>query len=208
MKEAAETLIEIWKKRHIGGSFVATRQEAVARMLELIPPKATVGFSGSQTLEQIGAVKALQARATPVFDQYQPGITKEQSRQLRRQGACAEYYLASANGIAGTGELVFLSAFGNRIAGVSNAPGVLIVCGMNKVVDTLDEALRRAREYATPLNCKRLNWNTPCFREGVCNKTICEFDEYTRMCCQLLVIEAEVNPGRLNVILVGETLGF
>jgi hypothetical protein len=32
--------------------------------------------------------------------------------------------------------------------------------------------------------------------------------EYRRMCCQVLIIEAEAGPGRLAVILVGEKLGF
>jgi hypothetical protein len=106
------------------------------------------------------------------------------------------------------GELVFFSAYGNRTAGISYARNVIVVCGINKLTKDLEAALNRARQYATPLNCKRLNWNTPCFQDGICRKEICLFPEYKRMCCQILIIEAEVVADRLKVIFVGEDLGF
>jgi acyl-CoA hydrolase len=153
-------------------------------------------------------VKGLVARGTPVINQYKPGLSKEESIELRKQGLLADYFLASANAIASTGELVFFSANGNRTAGVAQGKNVIIVAGINKVVTDMNEALKRAREYATPLNCKRLNWNTPCFQDGICRQSICFPPEYKRMCCQIMVIEAEVVPERLKVLLVGESLGF
>jgi acyl-CoA hydrolase len=128
--------------------------------------------------------------------------------ELRRQGAQADYYLASANAISEKGELVFFSAYGNRTAGIAYAKNIIIVAGINKIVPTLEEAVKRAREYATPLNSKRLNWAAPCLADGICRKEICFAPEYKRMCCQILVIEAEVTLGRLRVILIGEKLGF
>jgi len=106
------------------------------------------------------------------------------------------------------GELVFFSGYGNRTAGISYAKNVVVVCGINKITPNLEEALKRAREYATPLNCQRLNWNSACLADGICRREICLFPEYKRMCCQVLIIEAEVTPERMRVILVGENLGF
>ena len=178
-------------------------------ILGMVSVSGSVGISGSQTLEQIGIVGRLEARGTKVFNPYKSGITWEESQVQRRKGAVeADYYLASANGVSETGELVFFSAFGNRIAGISYAPKVIIVCGINKIVPTFAKALKRGREYATPLNCKRLNWSAPCLKDGVCHNDICLFPEYKRMCCQVLVIEAEPAPERLKVIVVGEKLGF
>jgi len=203
-----EDLIKIWQKRNISGFYCQNKEQAAAKILELIPSNSSVGISGSQTLGQLGIVKQLEERGNKIFNQYKPGINRQESLELRNQGAQAEFYLASANALSEKGELVFFSAYGNRTAGIAQAAKVIIVCGINKITPDLNAALVRAREYATPLNCKRLNWNTPCFADGICRKEVCLFPEYKRMCCQVLIIEAEVNPQRLKVILVGEKLGF
>jgi L-lactate utilization protein LutB len=208
MDERADNLIQNWQKRNILGLYCANKNEARDKVLEMIPLSSTVGISGSVTLDQLGIVKRLEARGNKVFNQYKTGISREENLELRRQGSAADYYLTSANAISVKGELVFFSGYGNRIAGISYAKNVIVVSGMNKITPNLDEALKRARDYATPLNCKRLNWNTPCFKDGICRKEICLFPEYKRMCCQILIIEAEVMPDRLKVILVGENLGF
>jgi hypothetical protein len=201
-------LIKNLHKRNILGLYCENKEQTAEEMFKIIPQSASLGISGSQTLEQLGIVKRLEARGNKVFNQYKPGISREENLELRRQGIQADYYLASANAISEKGELVFFSAYGNRTAGISYAKNVIIICGINKLTPTLEEALKRAREYATPLNCKRLNWNSACVKDGICRKEICLFPENKRMCCQILVIEAEVTPDRLRVILVGENLGF
>lgn len=208
MDVMSASLIKNLEKRNIGGIFCATGEQAIQKLLEIIPQGASVGISGSQTLEQLAVVKRLEARGDKVFNQYKPGISREENLELRRKGTEADYYLTSANAVSQQGELVFFSGYGNRTAGISYAKKVIVVCGMNKITPSIEEALKRAREYATPLNCKRLNWNTPCFKDGICRKEICFLPEYKRMCCQIFIIEAEVDPKRLTVILVGEKLGF
>lgn len=208
MDKKIENLIRIWQKRNIAGFYCGTKGEAVAKMFSLVPESATIGMSGSVTLGELGILKQLEARGNQIFSPYKPGISQEEAMGLRIKGTQADYYLASPNAISEKGELVFFSGYGNRTTGVSGAKNVIVVAGLNKIAPDLSEALKRAREYATPLNCKRLNWNTPCFSDGICRKEICLFPEYKRMCCQILIIEAEVNPERLKVVLVGESLGF
>jgi len=207
MEQRVAELIRNWQRRNILGMYCENKSEAVQKILAIIPQDVTIGISGSVTLDQLEMVKQLEARGNKVFDQYKT-VNREESLEVRRQGAQADFYLASANALSEKGELVFLSGFGNRTAGISNAKNAIIVCGINKLVPNLVEALKRAREYATPLNCKRLNWNTPCLQDGVCHNEICLFPEYKRMCCQVLTIEAEVTPDRLKVILINENLGF
>ena len=184
-------LLGEWEKKNIPGFFCAGKQQAVDKILEIIPVSATIGISGSVTLDQLGIVRRLQERGNRVFNQYQPGITAEEKAALRNQGTQADYYLSSANAVSKNGELVFLSAYGHRIAGLANAKNVLLVCGINKLTADLDAALKRAKGYATALNFQRLNW-----------------PKDKRMCCQVLIIEGETDPGRLKVILVGEELGY
>ena len=202
-------LLKNWQRRNIAGIYCANKLEAERMILEIIPPAASIGISGSVTLEQLGIARILEARGNKVFNQYKDGISREESLALRRHGSLADYYLASANAISEKGELVFFSAYGNRIAGISYAKNVIIICGINKITANIDKALKRSREYATPLNCARLNWvDSPCFKDGVCRQEICFFPENKRMCCQILIIEAEVTPERLKVILIGENLGY
>lgn len=208
MEEKINNLIKTWQKRNISGFYCNNKVEAVNKILEMVPENVTVGISGSLTLDQLAIVKYLETRGNKVFNQYKTGISREENLEIRRQGAWADYYLASANALSEKGELVFFSGYGNRTAGIAYAKNVLIVCSINKITSNLEEAIKRAREYATPLNCKRLNWNSPCAADGICRKEICLFPEYKRMCCQVLIIEAEVTPDRMKVILVGENLGF
>jgi acyl-CoA hydrolase len=167
-----------------------------------------VGLSGSVTLTELGIVEKLTQRGTKVINQYLPSLTREESLRLRKEGAQADYFLASPNAIAESGELIFLSAFGNRIAGVSNAKNVILVAGINKITQDVASALKRSREVAAPQNCRRLNYASACFAEGVCRENICFTPDYKRMCSQVLIIEAEIVPGRLSVIVVNEQLGY
>lgn len=208
MDKKIEGLFKNWQKRNIQAAYCPDQAAAVNKILEMVPLSASVGISGSVTLDQLAIVKELESRGNKVFNQYKPGLSREDSLKLRREGAGADYYLTGVNAISQNGELVFFSAFGNRTSGIAYAENVIVVAGVNKITPDIASALKRAREYATPLNCKRLNYNTPCFAEGICRQEICLFPEYKRMCCQILIIEAEVSSDRLKVILVNEKLGF
>lgn len=208
MDKKITNLINNWQKRNIAGIFCKNKETAAEKILEIIPKSESVGLSGSVTLNTLDILNKLEARGNKVFNQYKPGITRGESLEIRKQGTLADYYLASANAISEPGELVFFSAYGNRTAGISYAKNVIVVSGINKITEDLEQAIKRAREYVTPLNCKRLNWESACFKDGICHQDICWAPEYKRMCCQILIIEAEVTPGRLKVILVGEELGF
>lgn len=208
MDERIKRLISNWQKRNISGIYCVNKEEALGRILQFIPQGASVGISGSVTLDQLGVVSALTERGNVVFNQYKPGISREENLELRRKGAGADYYLASPNAVSENGELVFFSAYGNRTAGVSYAANVIIVAGINKITPDLQKAMERSRKVATPLNAKRLNYAAACFGDGECHNEICLFPGYKRMCCQVLTIEAEITPERMKVILVGESLGF
>lgn len=209
MDKKIENIFNALKKRNIKGIFCKDKKEARELILELIPKTATVGISGSVTLDQLEIVKFLEERGNKVFNQYKPGLTREENLNIRRQGAAADFFLSSTNAITQEGEMVFFSGYGNRIAGISYAKNAIVVTGINKIVKDIKAGIERTRNIATPLNCKRLNWtDTPCFKEGICQEKICLFPEYRRMCCQILIVEAEINPDRLKVILVGENLGF
>lgn len=209
MDEKSRLLIEAFWARNISAIYCENKPEALAKLLEIIPESANIGVSGSLTLKEIGLISALEARGSKVFNQNKDGLSREQNLDMRQRGAGADYYLASPNAVAQSGELVFFSAWGNRTAGVANAKNLIAVFGINKICPDLASALKRAREYATPLNCERLKWGSYCRdNDSQCRQDLCLFPKYKRMCCQILVIEAEAASGRLQAVIVGEKLGF
>jgi len=208
MEQRVASLIANLKQRNIEGIYLDSKEEARDKIKQLILKNASVGISGSKTLDELGIVASLEASDYEVFNQYKPGISREQSLQMRNLGSRADYFLTSCNAISEKGELVFFSGYGHRTSGIANADNVIVACGLNKIVPSLEQALKRSREHASVLNCKRLDWKSACLEGGLCRKEICLAPDYKRMCCQVLVIESEINPARLKVIIVGEELGF
>jgi len=208
MNAQIQQLLDNWTRRNIEGIYCPDTDKAHNTILERVPETASVGFSSSQTLEQLEIIEMLQSRGNNVLNQYNPELSRDESMRLRKLGTQADYYLCSANAVALSGELVFLSAYGHRIAGIAAAEHVIVVCGINKITESCAAALKRARDYAAPRNVKHLRRDTPCLKDGICHNDLCLFPDYNRMCCQLLVVEAEVEPERMTVVLVGEELGF
>ncbi|MDD4941231.1 MAG: lactate utilization protein [Candidatus Omnitrophica bacterium] len=208
MNEQMQQLLDNLKRRNFEALYCQTRDDVHAAIMDRIQESATVGFSGSQTLEQLEIVEMLQSRGNNVLNQYDPNLSRDESLRIRRLSIQSDCYLCSANAVSMAGELVFLSAYGHRIAAIAAASRVIVVCGTNKVVADRAAAIKRAREHAAPLNVKRLHWDTPCAKDGICHEDICFAPEYIRMCCQMFVLESEVDPERLTVIIAGETLGL
>ena len=81
-----------------------------------------------------------------------------------------------------------------------------MMVGVNKIVPTVEAGISRIREIAAPLNCVRLGLDTPCVHTGFCDDANC-FPP-ARCCSQLTIIESNRTKDRLNVVFVGEELGY
>ena len=120
-------------------------------------------------------------------------------------GTMTDYYLSSANAITEDGVIVNIDGNGNRVAAITWGPKhVIFVIGMNKVTQDAEAALKRARSTASPINAARFDINTPCQIDGQCHncnspQSICNYIHFLRNSSK---------PGRIIVILVGETLGY
>jgi len=191
--------LEAVKRRGINAELVETKEAALARLQELIPAEAVVMTGGSVTLQQIG-FEALLIRGQHPWRNFKADLLaeKDPAKQsaLRRQGTLAEFYLGSANAIAETGELVFASGTGSQLPAYAySSRNVIWVAGAQKITPTLDDALRRVREYVLPLEDQR--------QKSVGNKT----GSYIG---RILIFEYEPAFLRRNLtlILVNQVLGF
>lgn len=200
-------LIKQFQRRNITCEVVADRHAALTRAKELIQPGSSVSFCGSRTVHQCGMHQWLRAEGDrfTLFDPYRPGIDWPERIEINRAGMRADWLLAGANAITRAGEIVNLDGAANRVGGISFGPKrVLIVAGINKIVDDIVAGMARVREIAAPLNSKKLKFGNPCEKDGVCH----DCSRSTRICRVWGIVEGQMDPDRMIVLLVQEELGI
>lgn len=199
-----EVLVKNLKSRHFDAWYCSTKEEALAKALEIIPEGSTIGWGGVLSAHQIGLIEALNQGNYITYDR-DKCTTPEEKQLCVRNSMFADFFLTSANGLSLDGEMVNIDGAGTRVAATIFGPkSVLVIAGMNKVEDTLDAAIDRARTVAAPMNKQRFAPDTPCAVTGSCA------DCKSEGCiCNHIVITRHCRPvGRIKFILVGEPLGF
>ena len=201
---AAQTLIKNLDKRGMEGYYVDNGEDALKMALRFVTPGASVSWGGSVTINEIGLIPALKASDCMVLDRTVPK-TAEEKREFYSKVAGCDYYFMSTNALTMDGELVNIDGIGNRTASLIFGPAnVIIIAGMNKVANSIESAVERARNTAAPMNTARLDKNTPCTQIGRC----CNCMHADCICNQFVVTRRSVPAGRIKIILVGEELGY
>lgn len=204
-ENVAATIIKNLEKRRMNGFYCADKESAIAKVLELMPAGSSVGWGGSMTLKDNGFFDAIaDANAYQIIDR-DTAKTKEEEKKIYSEICAANVFLMSTNAITLDGELVNVDGRGNRVSFLCYGPDkVIVVAGMNKVVTDVEDGIKRVRNMAAPPNCVRLNKKTPCAATGTCADCFSP----DCICAQTVVTRLSFYPGRINVILVGEELGY
>lgn len=203
-KKRGEILVKNLRSRHFDAWYCDTGEEALQKALELIPEGASVGWGGAMSAEQIGLMDAVNNGPYRAIDRSKCA-TPEEREQAMKDCLFADFFLSGANALSITGEMVNIDGTGNRVAAIIYGPkNVLVIAGMNKVTDSLRDAVVRARTVASPMNKQRFPNQTPCEVTGTCA------DCKSEGCiCNQIVITRHCRPaGRIKFILVGEELGL
>ena len=184
---------------------VAEKEQVNALVESLIgaEPK-TIGSGGSMTLHDLGTLFGLAAKGHKVYSY--DTVSDEERPTMYQRAAKADWFVSSANAITTSGDIVNIDGTANRVAPLLfGVPNIIYVFGVNKIVDTLDEAIDRVRNHACPLNARRLNKNTPCAITGKCS--MCNSAD-----CICNVTTIVHHPTRLqaqvHLIIVPEQLGY
>lgn len=203
-QKRGQTLVKNLINRHFEAYYCDNCDDALKKALELMPEGASVGWGGAMSAEQIGLIDAIRAGTYEVYDR--ANCTDDDEReQLYRRMLSAEFFLTGANAMSLDGQMVNIDGTGNRVAAIVYGPkNVLVIAGMNKVMDTLDDAVTRARTVAAPLNQQRFQLPNPCTATGTCAN--CK--SLTCICNQILITRHCRPAGRIKFILVGEDLGL
>lgn len=195
-REKLEQVVTAMKARNFDAVIVKNKQEALEYLKKILPAQAEVMTASSTTLNEIGFTDYLHATDSPVVSVH--GLINQENDEakrhlLRKQAIMADYFLASPNAVTEDGLIVAVDATGSRVGAMPYAAGhLLLVVGAQKIVRNLDEAMQRIREYVFPKEDAR---------------ALQAYGAHSSF-GKWVILEREVVPDRIKVILVEETLGF
>lgn len=200
----AQELIKHLNSRHFEAYYCETREQALQKALELIPDGASVGWGGAMSAQEIGLMDAVRAGNYVAIDRDAVSDPADKVARMKK-AMLADVFITGANALSLDGQMVNIDGSGNRVAAIVYGPDtVLVIAGMNKVVDTLEDAVRRARNVAAPRNKQRFPSQTPCEFTGACADCKSE----ACICNQILITRNCRPAGRIKFVLVGEELGL
>lgn len=204
LSEKIQKTIDNLKSRHINALFIEEKSQVLEKVLQLIPPAAAIGFGNSQTLKELKISEALSQRGNIVFDKTF-GKSTEEKQLLKKKALLADWFITGSNALSQEGHIVNIDHSGNRVAAMLYGPEhVLVVVGENKIADSLEQAIQRARMIAAPLNAARAGFNPPCREIKHC----VDCRSLQRVCNSLVTIEGQTDKNRMTVLIVGDKLGF
>lgn len=203
MQESVKKTIESLGKNGIKATYFDDSGSAVKYLLENIDNNEKVGIGGSMTVKSLGIPELLIDRGNKVFFHWLES-TPEGMDNARRNAEQADVYISSTNALTEEGQLVNTDGVGNRVASMIFGPKkVYVLCGVNKLTKNLDAALQRIKDNAYK-NARRLKLDTPCAVNEKCSD--CRSPQ--RMCSVTTIVNRKPTKTDLEVILVGEELGF
>jgi hypothetical protein len=201
----AKTIVAVLNKKHFQASYVLNLAEAKEKVVSMIDEGASVALGGSTTLSEMGMVDVLRKGNYAFFDRYQNLPFDPDIVEIHRKSLTADFLLTGTNAITKQGELVNTDCTGNRVAPMIFGPkNVIIVAGVNKIVENLEDAFKRIREIA-PMNSKRIKHETPCVETGYCVDCDCK----KRICNFTTIIHNGIKfEGRIKIIIIADEAGY
>lgn len=170
-------------------------EEAKKHALDLIPEKSEVYQVTSTTLDQIGLSEVINNsdKYASVRNKIRSMDRQTQHHEMKKLGDTPNYVIGSVHAVTEDGKVAIASRSGSQLPSYAHgADHVVWVVSTKKIVKDLDEALKRIYEYSLPLESVRVQ-KAYGMQHSVVEK--------------ILIFNSE-SPGRINIILVKEDLGF
>ena len=169
--------------------------EARRIFFELIPDGSEVFLGASVTLEKLGIKEEVDKSGK--YDALRPRMfamnRETQGREIRKLGAGPDYAAGSVQAVTEDGHVMMASNTGSQLGPyVMGAGKVIWVVGTQKIVKDSNEGLRRINEYCYPLELEHMR----------------QLYNHGTYVSKVLIINREIRPGRITMILVKEALGF
>lgn len=193
--EVIQKTVKALESNNFKAEVVENGDEAKKRVLELLPQGAEVFTMSSQTLEAISLAQKINESGK--YNAVRPRLfamdRNTQMREMAKLGAAPEWVVASVHAATEDGYLLIASNTGSQLSAEAYSGGrIIFVVGTQKIVKDMEEGIKRIYEYSLPLEDERARkaYGMP----SAVNK--------------ILIINKEIMPERITVILVKEKLGF
>ena len=193
-KESIDKTIEALEANGIDAKFVQTGKEAKIEVLSLIPQGAEVMNMTSRTLDTLGIAKEIEesGKYNSMRKKLMSMDRNTMGNEMRKMGAAPDWAVGSVHAVTENGHVLIASNSGSQLpAYINGSAHVVWVAGAQKIVKDMQEGIKRIDEYCLPLENERAQ---KVYGMGSAVKKI-------------IIINKET-PGRINLILVNEVLGF
>lgn len=204
----AKETVELLNTYAFDAIYAETIDAAKEKIRALIPDGAKIAVGGSVTLNETGVMQEIIRDPKYQFIDRYNAQSYEHMLDLYREGLTSDVFVSSVNAITKEGQLVCIDCTGNRVSSIIFGPKkVIILAGVNKICNNLDEALKRVREIA-PMNARRIpHKEAACYEDGKCRRAACK--NRARVCNAIGIVDGcFYNPGRISIIIVPEQLGY
>lgn len=194
-EESIQKTIKALKLNGIDAIVVENAKEAKEKILELIPKGSQVMTASSQTINQIGLSQIIDESGDFRSTRKEiASLPEADSRsEARRINSAVEYVVGSIHAVTEDGKVIIASNTGSQLpAYVFTAEHVIWAVGTQKITKDLKEATERLYDYVLKLESERLKKEY-----GIPSNV-----------SKLLIVNKEVNPNRIKMVLIKEKLGF
>ena len=198
-----EKTIESLKCNGYQVTFFQETEDATAYLVKELNG-VTIGFGNSATLLSMNLFERLSVHNKVIDPRH-----REQGKNFNETAlecVTSDVFITSVNALSSNGELVNIDGTGNRVAGtLFGHKKVYFVFGINKIMDTLEDAIWRARNVAGPKTAKRLGLKTPC---AVKVDRCYDCSSPERICNGMLIHYKKMDDVDMEVIIINKELGF
>ncbi len=170
-------------------------EEAKRIFFEMVPEGSEVFLGASVTLETLGIQPEIDKSGK--YNALRPKIfamdRATQGREIRKLGGAPDYAAGSVHAVTEDGHVLIASKTGSQLGPYASGAGKVIwVVGAQKLVKDFNEGWRRIFEYCVPLEEVHMQ---QLYKTGTAPNKI-------------LIVNAEIRPDRITMIIVKEKLGF
>lgn len=169
--------------------------EAKRIFFELVPEGSEVFLGASVTLETTGIRDEVDKSGR--YEALRPKMfamdRATQGREIRKLGAAPDYAAGSVHAVTEAGQVMIASKTGSQLGPYASGAGQVIwVVGAQKLVKDFNEGFRRIQEYSYPLEEVHMQ---ELYKTGTAINKV-------------LIVNHEIRPNRITMIIVKEQLGF
>jgi len=162
---------------------------------DFVPQGAEVYANQSQTIDKLGLREEFDQPGR--YNAVRPKVLKldrkTQADEIRKLRSSPDYIIGSVHAITESGQVLASSFGGSQLGAYAyGSAKVIWIVGTQKLVKNLDEGFRRIEEYSYPLEDARL---------------LAAFGMHSAV-GKTLIVNREVVPERITIVLVKEELGY